>query len=113
MSTDSLPTSVKIQVLGLERKSDVASVSVFLHDQRQACGPPANLVGLAKITANSDENVIALDYSQAAPDKMIQPNLYVSLNVAESTVTYQTGSSPDFQILQNGGSGKLHVQPKE
>mmetsp|Transcript_10056 Transcript_10056/g.14762 ORF Transcript_10056/g.14762 Transcript_10056/m.14762 type:complete len:120 (-) Transcript_10056:303-662(-) len=116
MSSDSsLPSSVQIQVLGLKTdNNDVAAVVVYLHDKRMGCGPPAKTVGSATITPNNAEEesvvtVVELDYSEASYDKMIEPSLYAALNIAESTVTYQEGTSPAFSI---SGSGKLYVQPK-
>ena len=78
-------------------------VCLYLHDRRLA-DAPATLVSseTVKLSAKKDLPTLILrpDFTKINPQKkrMVEPSMYVSLDVAAGTVTYDDGGSPIFDV---------------
>ena len=91
---------------------------LYLHDRRLGCGPPAALCaeGTCTIAAGESGSTITflpdmgVTHAGMRWDEMLGPELYLALDVAESTVTYE--SSPLFGIKPGDDDLVLKVKEK-
>mmetsp|Transcript_33944 Transcript_33944/g.81611 ORF Transcript_33944/g.81611 Transcript_33944/m.81611 type:complete len:165 (-) Transcript_33944:236-730(-) len=101
-------------------------LSLWLNDQRLACASAALVESrTAQLVPEDSSPIAATTVVVFAPidklrtvtqvgktyDQMVEPSMYISIDVTESHVSYAKGSSPAFR-LRLGDVGKIDVVPK-
>ena len=124
MTDNNRPTNisvtVRVELADGERASSDQTVAckLYLHDRRLGCGPPAALCAehtciisegnaFAEISFTPD---MSATHAGRRWDEMLEPEMYVSLDISKSTVTYD--SSPLFGIKPGDADLVLKVKSK-
>lgn len=112
--------TVRVELADGERASSDQTVAckLYLHDRRLGCGPPAALCAEHTCTIFEGDAFASMSFTPDMNathagrrwDEMLEPEMYVSLDISKSTVTYE--NSPLFGIKPGDSDLVLKVKSK-
>jgi hypothetical protein len=110
--------TVRIELDTPSTTDQTIALRLYIHDSRLACGPPAALSASCEVQLPKDESSIEITmdpdmtvkHAGKSWGKMIEPSMYVALDVEKGSVTYIDG--PVFRIQPGGNVAVLKVKAK-
>ena len=112
-----MSVAIRIELNTPSTTDHTVTIHLYIHDNSLACGPRAALAASTTVQIPKNQSAIeitlhpdmSVKHADNSWDEMIEPSMYIALDVESGSVTYVDG--PVFQV-QSGDVAVLKVKAR-